>query len=115
MLHGGYPMKAVIIVMLLMLAGGLHAAGLYKWVDKDGRVQYSDTPPPSGSGAKNVEQRRMQGNVIQSNEAPYALQQTMKNFPVTLWANDCGEYCNKARALLNERGIPFTEKNPQIA
>ena len=26
-------------------------AQVYKWIDKDGKVQYSDTPPPAGTGA----------------------------------------------------------------
>jgi len=34
--------KIVAAIVLLLLATG----GIYKWVDKDGRVHYSDTPPP---------------------------------------------------------------------
>jgi len=26
-------------------------AQVYKWIDKDGKVQYSDAPPPAGAGA----------------------------------------------------------------
>ena len=37
----------------------------------------------------------------------------MKNNPVTLYANSCGEACSNAKALLTKRGIPFAEKNPE--
>lgn len=33
-------------VMALALAAATVAAQVYKWVDKDGKVQYTDTPPP---------------------------------------------------------------------
>ena len=41
------------------------------------------------------------------------MQLAVKNFPVTLWMNNCGPTCDQARALLNHRGVPFTEKDPQ--
>ena len=40
-------LKALIFIAGLAFAGA--AAAQYKWTDKDGRVQYGDTPPP---GAK---------------------------------------------------------------
>jgi Domain of unknown function (DUF4124) len=38
---------ATIILALLSLTVG---AQVYRWVDKDGKVQYSDQPPPPGAG-----------------------------------------------------------------
>jgi hypothetical protein len=36
----------------LLLAGGApNAAQMYKWVDKDGKVHYTQTPPPSTAAA----------------------------------------------------------------
>jgi hypothetical protein len=35
--------------LAVLLATATVAAQVYKWVDKDGRVQYSDTPPPPGA------------------------------------------------------------------
>ena len=37
---------------LLMLFGATVNADIYKWVDKNGKFQYSDQPPPSGDGKK---------------------------------------------------------------
>ena len=41
-------MKAirVLLGLLLLLAAGSVGAQLYKWIDKDGKVRYGDTPPP---------------------------------------------------------------------
>jgi hypothetical protein len=89
-----------------------NAAQLYRWVDSKGNVEWRDTPPPASVPAKNVQQRKLGENVI-SGENSYSLQQATKSHPVTLWATDCGALCTDARALLNRRGVPFTEKTPQ--
>jgi glutaredoxin len=36
----------------------------------------------------------------------------MKNFPVTIYVYDCGDGCDRARALLTKRGVPHTSKDP---
>lgn len=43
-------MRSLIAVMagLLLLAGEAPAQKIYKWTDADGRVQYTQTPPPEG-------------------------------------------------------------------
>jgi hypothetical protein len=93
-----------------MLAVALPAgAELYKWVDADGNVHYTDTPPPTG--AKKSERKKLTDKPS-APAVPYALQQAMKNAPVTLYTYDCGEGCAKAGALLAKRGIPFTTKDP---
>ena len=37
------------IAVAILLATATVAAQVYKWVDKDGKVQYSDTPPPASA------------------------------------------------------------------
>ena len=37
------------IAIAILLATATVAAQVYKWVDKDGKVQYSDTPPPASA------------------------------------------------------------------
>jgi glutaredoxin len=82
---------------------------LYKYTDADGRVVYSDKPPPPG--AKNVQPKRMTANVIETDEMPIASQIASEKYPVTLYTFDCGEVCQNAEALLNRRGVPFTTVN----
>ena len=90
----------------------VHGGTLYRWVDSEGRVHYSDTPPPPS--AKQVEKKRLKGAPAEdTSQLPYATQMAAKNFPVTLYITDCGDACTKARSLLAKRGIPFSEKNAQ--
>lgn len=37
------------IAVAILLATATVAAQVYKWVDKDGKMQYSDTPPPASA------------------------------------------------------------------
>lgn len=103
--------RIIFLIALLLAAGTVQAAQLYRWVDDKGRVEWRDTPPPST--AKKVERRTVGGSVIETTELPFSVQQAAKNFPLTLYITDCGDGCTKARAHLNRRGLPFTEKNPQ--
>ncbi len=99
----------ILICALLFSASANLAGNLYRWVDSDGTVHYSDQQPPPS--AKDVQQKRLGTNVIENNPS-YTMEQAVKNFPVTLYATDCGAGCNKARQLLSKRGVPFTERNP---
>ena len=102
-----------LLVLLAALATLLpaQAAQLYRWVDDKGRVEWRDTPPPAN--AKKVQRRTVGGSIIETSTLPYSLQQAVRNFPVTLYTGNCGEGCDKARAHLVRRGVPFTQKNPQ--
>ena len=83
---------------------------MFRYVDKDGRVVYTDTAPPSD--AKSVQQKKLGGNYIETSEAPYALQVAQQRNPVTLYSGACGTGCEQARALLNRRGVPFRDIDP---
>ena len=94
---------------IALASAPLAAAQLYRWVDEKGSVEWRDTPPPPN--AKQVEQRNVGSNTIQTSTMPYSMQQAVKNFPVTLWTYDCGEPCSQARNHLAKRGVPYTERN----
>ena len=107
-----HAMKLPILICVLLFSTSASLAGnLFRWVDSDGTVHYSDQPPPTS--VKDVQEKKLGTSVIESSPS-YALQQAAKNFPVTLYATDCGPGCNKARELLNKRGVPFNEKNPTL-
>lgn len=90
------------------------AQTMYRWVDKDGRVHYSQQPPPRDA-AKKVEQKRLgsapepaKGAV--AGQVPFALQRALSNFPVILYTSPgCKSGCPEARELLKKRGVPFRE------
>ena len=105
-------MRLISFAVLLAIALPAHAA-MYKWVDAQGRVQYSDTPPPAGT--KNVEERKVITNIIPTAGTPFAVQEAAKRNPVTLWMHDCGDLCNRARDYLASRGVPHTVRNPARA
>jgi glutaredoxin len=92
----------------LLIAGSAHAQQ-YRWVDEQGRVQYSDTPPPPS--AKDVRKMRPRANApAAAPQQPFELTRLQKDFPVTLYTSpNCIEGCAMARAALNKRGVPFTE------
>ena len=79
---------------------------VYRYIDADGWVVYSDRAP--GSGARDVQTKRVTGNTISTSQAPLGVQQAAERFPVTLYTFACGETCDNAQALLNRRGVPFS-------
>ena len=46
--------RALALLLAAMACHPAHAQQLYKWVDSEGRVTYSSTPPPSGARAETV-------------------------------------------------------------
>jgi hypothetical protein len=102
-------MKFLVLALAAALALPAQAA-MYKWVDAQGRVQYTDTPPPPN--ARKVEEQKIVPNTIQTTGAPFAVQEAAKRNPVTVWMSDCGELCNRARDYLARRGVPHTVRNP---
>jgi glutaredoxin len=110
-------MRAMIVgvVGAVLLASSISSAAqqtVYRWIDKDGKVQFSDTPPPAE--AKGSTEKRMGGGYVEEGQLPYATQVAVRRNPVVLFVSDsCGEACTQARSLLVKRGIPFGEKNAQ--
>lgn len=96
------------IFVFLLLFPSLAFTQVFRWVDENGKVQYSDKPPPPN--AKNVQKKSLSGGAASSTPLPFALQEASKNFPVTLYTNEeCKDICAQARDLLNKRGVPYKE------
>jgi len=103
-------MRIFALVVLASFAAAACGAEMYRWVDEKGTVNYTPYPPPAN--IKKVETKKLGGNTVQTSEGSYSLQQAAKNFPITLYVTECGEFCNAARAHLKKRGVPYSEKNP---
>jgi glutaredoxin len=82
---------------------------VFRYTDKDGKVVYSDRAPPSDS--KDVQAKKLTPNYVENSELPYDAAQATQRYPVTLYTFACGEVCQRAEALLNRRGVPFTTVN----
>jgi glutaredoxin len=99
-------MTRVAFALLATFVAGSAAAQLYRWVDAEGKVHYTDQPP---ANARSVETHKATANVVTST-APFAVQQATKNFPVKIYTGtNCGSPCSDARDLLGKRGVPFAE------
>src|SRR5258706_11480021 len=94
-------------IAVFLFATSAHAQ-LYKWVGEDGKVTYSDTPPPKT--AKKVERKSLGGGGTDTSDFPFELAEAVKANPVTLYTTTKCVPCDDGRKLLQGRGVPFSEK-----
>ncbi len=96
-------------LLLALTASLVQAQGIYRIVGPDGRVTFSDKPPAASDKATALSADGRSESQSAS-ELPYELRQLARRYPVTLYSGEnCGP-CDSGRALLNNRGIPFTER-----
>ena len=98
---------------LLLIAASALAQPLYRNVDKNGKVTYSDQPPaanaqPAAPRGGNV--TTIGGGGSNGTGLPYELRQVVQRYPVTIYTSEeCGP-CGSGRSLLVTRGVPFDER-----
>jgi len=99
-------MKRIIALCALLACLPAEAQQVYRWVDGNGRVQYSDKPPP-GVKAAAVQSRinSYSGAPTVSGSASAGATRPEIKMYVTEW---CG-YCKQARAYFSRQGIRHTE------
>lgn len=97
--------------MLLLTAGA--QAQLYKSVGPDGKVTYSDTPPASKSAR--VETKTIGSAGPSTAGLPYELTEAVRAHPVVLYSGAECAPCDEGRRMLNQRGVPFSEKTVTTA
>lgn len=103
------PYACVLATLLSLAAASAAAQTTYRWIDPTtGRTMITDTPPPGG--ARQVSRAGPGQRAADSPELPYATRRAAQLFPVTLYSSANCPPCDEARALLIQRGIPFTEK-----
>ncbi|MBK7815267.1 MAG: glutaredoxin family protein [Rhodocyclaceae bacterium] len=107
-------MRFPLAIVLLVAALAAHAQMTYRWIDKEGKVHYTDRPPAPGEAARVEQKRPTQLGADQT--MSYALRQATAEYPVMLYTQtDCGEVCKQARDHLARRGVPFSEKTVTTA
>ncbi|MEO7885400.1 MAG: glutaredoxin family protein [Polaromonas sp.] len=94
----------------ILMALPSHAQQVYRIVGPDGKVTFSDQPPPAAGGGKVTAGTPGAGGAATSAGLPFELRQIASKYPVTLYTGDKCAPCGSARAMLMSRGIPFTEK-----
>ncbi|MBS1209870.1 MAG: hypothetical protein H6R19_2268 [Proteobacteria bacterium] len=99
---------SLIVLSLMALLASLNvSAEVYRWTDKDGKVHYSDAPPPE----VDAQPRRLHDNNIGVDKLPYETRKAAEKFPITLYLDEnCKDPCSSARQWLQQRKLPFGEK-----
>jgi glutaredoxin len=99
--------RTLAALLLALPAGGVLAQ--YKVVHPDGSVTYTDRAPSEAS-ARVTQMGRNAAPSSPENGLPLELRQAAQRYPVTLYsAPDCPP-CDNGRRLLQQRGIPFSER-----
>ena len=99
-------MKKIIALCALLACIPASAQQIHRWVDADGRVQYSDKPPP-GVKSTPVQARisSYSGTPVVSGTASAGATRPEIRMYSTDW---CG-YCRKAREFFARERIRYTE------
>jgi glutaredoxin len=103
------------LLLLAMLAASLPAsAGVYKWTDAQGRVHYSDDPPPEAKAQQiKVKINSIQGPAVVSTmrvPSPAKAKDKVRIY-TAVW---CG-YCKRAKAHLAAKGVPYDEMDVETS
>ena len=103
------PKLARLFGTALLALPALPALALYKVVQPDGSITYTDRPPASGDvSVFNV--GRGAATAPAGTSMPIELRQAMRRYPVTLYTSpDCAP-CVNGRRLLQQRGVPYSER-----
>jgi glutaredoxin len=111
---GGWRLAAAILGLALLVIAEAVAAQVYKWKDEHGVTHYGDTPPARGKaellqGAAPAPPQAASQAATAGPILPYELARAAQAAPVLLYTTARCDACDQGRALLRERGIPFTE------
>src|SRR3954463_16064434 len=96
------------LAALFCLVG--QAQQVFRIVGPDGRVTFSDKPPPDAKATPAPSVAMPGGGGGGGAAMPRDLQPIVSKYPVTLYsAKECGP-CVAGRAYLTSRGVPFSER-----
>jgi glutaredoxin len=101
--------RAALGAVLGLVSVSALAQGVYRIVGPDGRVSYSDQPPPAAN-ARPVASGAPGAASGANTQLPFELRQVANRYPVVLYTSTECAPCNSGRNLLNARGIPYSEK-----
>ena len=102
--------KVWVVCFLLLLMAGTVQSEIYKWVGADGRINFSNSPPPEG----NVEIVKPKPNTYQSRKlqnsgkGPSSAKSGSHKRVIMYSAVWCG-ICKHARRYFKKNKIPFKE------
>ncbi len=99
------------LFLVLMMASTVTQGDLYKWVDKDGKIHYGDSPP------ENAKLKKITGKVNSFSSVsvepfvydPNIITRRKTSKSVVMYSTSWCGYCKKAARHFRQKKIPFTE------
>jgi len=99
------------LFLVLMMISPVTQGDLYKWVDKNGKIHYGDSPPD------NAKLKKITGNVSSFTSVsvepfvfdPNNITKRKTSKSVVMYSTSWCGYCKKAARHFRQKKIPFTE------
>ena len=99
------------LMLVLMMTSTVTQGDLYKWIDKNGKTHYGDSPPD------NAKLRKITGNVSSFTSVsvepfvydPKNITKRTASKSVVMYSTSWCGYCKKAARHFRQNKIPFTE------
>jgi len=111
--HFERPFTTVLIVcMLLSMSSPGMSAEIYKWKDKDGKVFFSDTPPPSDVDTE-VKQFKQEAVPKARNDTTVSFSPTPKELLKLKWTPAQMDYTRQLKANLTPSEL-FEQASPSV-
>ena len=98
-------MKRFFLALSLLLVTPVSWGEVYKWVDANGKIYFSDKKPHSTS----AEQLKLKINTYTNVTFDRSIYDTDPGSKVVMYSTDWCGYCKKARKYFRKNNIPFKE------
>lgn len=96
--------------ILLTVGAGVAAQQVYRIVGPDGRVTFTDQPPPPSASVRTSALSSVNAPGPGSLILPLELREAVERYPVTIFTGPNCEPCDAGRTLLARRGVPYSER-----
>jgi glutaredoxin len=102
-----HPIGTALVTLFFLSS----AQAQYKVIGPDGSVTYTDRPPvASNVRVTPIGRSAPRGEAAPEAGLPLDLRQVAQRHPVTLYTSSNCQPCDSGRRLLQQRGIPYSEK-----
>ena len=107
-----------LFILFLLPPSSIGSAEIYKWKDKDGKVIFSDTPPPLGVNAEtrelkeeSSEEPKTKASAPRLNSESIREKRPYNDIRVIMYMTSWCPYCSKARSYLRSLGVNLIERD----
>jgi glutaredoxin len=100
---------ALLLLAAAMVAGTTASAEIYRWVDEQGRVHFTDKKPSGGEGETVDTPATNSDSAPSTADRRQRADDTARQPAVVMYATEWCPYCKKARRYFEANGIDYTE------